>query len=174
MPDRSTGRLVLTDYAQYVSGRIRELASSPQQLAAVWSARETREEALTALADAGIEIEALHGRDAAAVDPFDILLHLAWNQPSRTRSERVRRVREEHHAEIGRLSTAAQEVLDGLLRRYESYGIDDVTSPEVLRLPPLSELGRRSDIVARFGGGEGWRATVADLQRWIYSSKIAS
>lgn len=174
VPDRSTGRLVLTDYAQYVSGRIRELASSPQQLAAVWSARETREEALTALADAGIEIEALHGRDAAAVDPFDILLHLAWNQPSRTRSERVRRVREEHHAEIGRLSTAAQEVLDGLLRRYESYGIDDVTSPEVLRLPPLSELGRRSDIVARFGGGEGWRATVADLQRWIYSSKIAS
>lgn len=174
VPDTSTGRLVLTDYAQYVSGRIQELAPSPQQLAAVWSARETREEALAALAAADIDVEALRGRDAAAVDPFDILVTLAWNQPTRTRSERVRRVREEHHAEIDRLSTAAQEVLDGLLQRYESFGIDDVTSPQVLRLPPLAGLGRRSDLVARFGGGAGWRATVADLQRWIYSTETAS
>lgn len=174
VPDTSTGRLVLSDYAQYVSGQIKQLASSPAQLAALWSARDTREAALAALAAADIDVEALRGRDAASIDPLDILLNLAWNQPTRTRSERVRRVREEHHAHIERMSIAAQEVLTGLLQRYEEFGIDDVTSPEVLRLPPLADLGRRNEILQRLGGGEAWRATVTELQSWLYSTETAS
>ncbi|WP_430732296.1 type I restriction-modification enzyme R subunit C-terminal domain-containing protein [Austwickia chelonae] len=68
-------------------------------LASLWSDRERRQEVLAHLAAKGIGVEALRGPDADGVDVFDVLMNLAWNQPTRTRSEWARRVRERHHAE---------------------------------------------------------------------------
>ena len=48
----------------------------------------------------------------------------------------------------------AREVLSALLDRYERYGVDDITSPEVVKLPPISQLGRPGEIARALGEGE--------------------
>lgn len=171
VPDTSTGKLVLTEYGTYVAEKVRGLAPSVTALAQLWADPQSRADAVARLKVAGVDEDLLSRVDADGVDPFDLLLHLAWNQPARTRAERAKRVREGHHAELAERSETARKVLEALLQRYVEVGIDDVTSPEVLNLPTISQLGSRRDVVAAFGGGEGWQRALEDLQSWIYSTE---
>jgi type I restriction enzyme R subunit len=95
---------------------------------------------------------------------------VAWNAPARTRAERARRVREAHATEIAAQSATAQEVLGVLLDRYAARGIDDITSSEVLSVPPLPSIGSPVEIARQFGGTREWHDQVDRLQAWIYSA----
>lgn len=175
VPDTSTGRLVLTDYGEFVADRVRRLAANPAALSERWSQQPSRREVMEALRDADIEPEALLPRGAEDVDPLDILVQVAWNVPARTRAERVRRAREAHHAELEARSATARAVLDALLDRYAAYGVDEITSPEVVRLPPLSGLGSPREIERAMQEDDGGlRGSIEQIQTWIYSVEAAS
>ncbi|GAB2477908.1 DEAD/DEAH box helicase family protein [Luteococcus sediminum] len=174
VPDTSTGQLRLTSFGSHVAHQVQRLASSPSELAQLWASPRERERAVAVLREGGLEVDQLAGPSGGDVDLFDLLVHLAWNQPTRTRAERARQVRKRHHEEIERQTEAARNVFEALLTRYEQSGIDEVTSPEVLNLPPLSQMGSRRQVIAAFGGGEGWRNAISELQRWIYSTETAS
>lgn len=117
-----------------------------------------------------------------AVDPLDLLVQVAWNVPAQTRVERARRAREAHHTELERRSATARAVLTALLDRYAdygveeiaSYGVEEITSPEFIRLPPLSELGSPREIAQALGEPGQLHALVDVAQSWIYSSKFVS
>ena len=126
------------------------------------------EEVLAELTSRGVVLSELGG-DAGS-DPLDLLLQAAWNVPSLTRSERVRRVRIAHAVEIEALSMTAREVLTGLLDRYASYGVDEITSGEVLVVEPFRSLGSPMDLAREFGGAEAWHQSVELLQQWLYSA----
>ncbi len=51
-------------------------------------------------------------------------------------------------------------------------GLAEITSAEVTRVPPLSDLGSRRDIERALGEGHGLRATVEEVQTWIYSQEF--
>jgi type I restriction enzyme R subunit len=68
------------------------------------------------------------------------------------------------------LPEAAREVLDVLLDRYATAGIDEIASPDVLQVPPLSTMGSPAEIADRFGGAAAWHRARADAQRWLYSA----
>ena len=168
--DTSSGRLVLTEYGEYVADQIKLLAGSPAELSKRWSAELGRAEVRRALEAEGVAVADLLGDGSDDTDPLDVLIRLAWNVAPQTRSERVRRVREQHRAELDELSDAARAVLGGLLERYAAHGVEDITSGEVLRLPPLAGLGTPVDIARVFGGAEGFHAQIDTLQRWLYSA----
>lgn len=173
VPDTTTGALRLTDYGAFVAGRVRSLADSPGELAGRWARKPDRDTIRAALAEVDIDLDSLEGDGGRAADPFDLLVALAWDQPTRTRAERARAVRERHHAELSAMSAAARQVIEALLVRYETSGIDDAISPESLNLPPISDLGARRDVV-RALGEPGWPGTVAQLQEWIYSTETVA
>jgi type I restriction enzyme, R subunit len=64
----------------------------------------------------------------------------------------------------------AREVLDLLLERYATYGIDDMTDARALETDPVRELGTLMEIAERFGGPAHMRAAVEDLQRLVYAA----
>lgn len=167
--DTSTGQLVLTEYGEHVAGRIRQLAGDAQQLLMLWSSGPDREEVRATLTDGGVDIEALT-RDRPDLDPLDVLLQLAWNVEPRTRAERASRVRERHHAELEAQSAAARAALLGLLDRYAEHGLDDMTSGEVLALPPLADLGTPLEIARAFGGVSAFHSSLDELTRWLYET----
>ncbi|WP_460824932.1 EcoAI/FtnUII family type I restriction enzme subunit R [Nostocoides australiense] len=171
VPDTSSGRLLLTSYGEFVAGQVRLLAPSPQALADQWAHRPTRTDALAALAAARIDVAALLPSTEEEVDIFDMLVQLAWNVPSRTRAERARRVRERHHSELAAKSELARAVLSALLDRYAVFGVDELTSSELLRVPELAALGSSRDIARAFGGAQGLHRAVEELQEWIYSTE---
>ena len=171
VPDTSTGRLRLTEYGEHVKGVVLAMAASADAFTARWARSPSRAEVLGELAARGVTLAELSaGRTPTESDPLDVLLQVAWNLPARTRSERARRVREAHGAEIAALSATAQQVLTALLDRYALHGIDDITSTEVLHLPPLRSVGSPVQIAREFGGVDGWHDQLDRLQDWLYSS----
>lgn len=170
VPDRSSGRLVLTEYGQHVVNVIQDLGS-PAELTATWAAAATRRRLLVELAAHGVSpVELVAGAGGADVDLLDILLQVAWNQPAPTRAERAHRVRAQHGAEIEAHTELARRVLQAVLDRYVTNGVEDVASGQVLELDPLRTWGSPVQLAREFGGSREWNNELDRLQQWLYSA----
>lgn len=167
--DPQTQRLRLVEYRDLVTETIRSLFPSANELRAKWASRLSRYEVLDMLAEHGIDADELAERAGLPdADPIDILVHLAWNQPLATRTDRARRVRKEHADFFTEFQPAAREVLEYLLDKYAEYGITELESPGVLQVPPLSALGTPVEIARRFGSPEAWRTAQTRLGELVY------
>jgi hypothetical protein len=54
-----------------------------------------------------------------------------------------------------------------MLDRYALRGVTEVT-PAALQVPPLPERGTAFELAGEFGGVDGLRSWLEDLQRWLY------
>lgn len=171
LTDARSNRLELVEYRDYTAGIVRRLFPTPTRLRDRWQTAPTRKVLAKELARRGIDLEELADRTGLSdSDPFDILVHLAWNEPVLTRYDRVRKVRREHAEFFDRFQSKACEVLDRLLERYAVHGVDDLSDFAVLRLEPISELGTVKQIIDEFGTGERLRNAVQELQRLLYAA----
>lgn len=167
--DPQTQRLRLVEYRDLITQTVRSLFPSANELRAKWASRVSRSEVLDSLAEHGIDAEELANRAGLPdADPIDILVHLAWNQPLATRTDRARRVRKEHSDFFDAYQPAAREVLEFLLDKYAQYGITELESPGVLQVPPLSSLGTPVEIAQRFGSPGDLRAAQTRLGELVY------
>lgn len=167
--DPETQRLRLVDYRDFVTETVRSLFPDPSELRSQWSSRVGRREVLAALEAHGIDANDLIERTGLAdADPIDALVHLAWNQPLATRTDRARRVRKEHAAFFEEYQPAAREVLGFLLDKYTEHGISQLDDPSVLQVPPISSLGSPVDIAGRFGSADALREAMARLAKLLY------
>jgi len=170
VPDSSSGRLVLTEYGAFVRDRIASLGG-PGDVTSRWAHAETRHSLIRALEAHDVDLaELVDTFGLSDSDPLDALLHIAWNTPTRTRAERVRRARETHAAELAAASLQARAVLNGLLDRYEAHGVRDLESGEVFRLAPLSELGSPVELAEAIGGRDTLVRQLDLVQEWLYSA----
>jgi type I restriction enzyme R subunit len=103
-------------------------------------------------------------------DPFDLLCHLAFNAPLRTRRERAQRLRETRKDFFDRFGPEARQILEELLEKYAEHGDAQFVLPDVLHVPPLSAHGTVPDIVKLFGGAEQLRSAVTELQAQLYAA----
>lgn len=169
---RGTPRLVR--YVDWAKQRVMERFEGPNDLLRAWADASSRENVIAFLRGARIDparlTDEMDDGGTAPVDLVDRLLHLAWDTPTLTRAERARKAREEHAADLDALPLAAREVIDILLDRYAAAGIDEIASPEVVRVPPLSDLGTPAEIADRFGGAVQWHEARSTAQRWLFSA----
>ncbi len=167
--DSESQRLRLVEYRDVVTETVRALFPDPGELRSRWSSRVGRQDVLDALDVRGIDVADLLERTGLVdADPIDVLVHLAWNQPLATRTDRARRVRKEHADFFGAYQPAAREVLAHLLDKYAEHGISQLDDLGVLEVPPLSSLGSPSEIASRFGSTDELRAAVARLGELLY------
>jgi len=103
-------------------------------------------------------------------DPFDLLCHLAFNAPLRTRRERAERVRREKQDFFDRYGPEARRILDELLDKYAEHGTAQFVIPDVLEVPPISKRGNVIEIAKYFGGAGELRAAVNELQNLLYAA----
>src|SRR5205823_3183283 len=136
----------------------------PNNLRSKWVSRVGRLDVLDALAGRGIDVGELADRTGLdEADPLDVLVHLAWNQPLATRTDRARRVRKEHADFFDAYQPEARDVLAQLLDKYTEHGISQLDDLGVLEVPPISSLGSPAEIAARFGSAVALREAVAKL-----------
>lgn len=103
-------------------------------------------------------------------DALDLLIHLAWNGPLRSRRERAAAARRRTDEVFAGLRVEARAVLEDLLEKYAEYGIDQLDDLRVLEIAPLTRHGSPVDIAARFGGPEELRAAVEGVKELIYAA----
>jgi type I restriction enzyme R subunit len=167
--DEHGKKLRTISYTDYTREQVRKLYPSAAQLRSKWTQAEEREQIIQALKERGIELahlaEVMHLPDA---DPFDLLIHVAFNGPLRSRRERAERVRKGKMDAFDYLKPEAREVLDLLLEKYNDHGVDQLSDLHILEVPPISERGTPVEIARLFGGADKLREALNKLQEMLY------
>ena len=133
-----------------------------------WRKDPKKDKIQSILLERGIDIKQLKKEQAMEeVDDFDFICHIAFNQKPLTRKERAENVKKQDF--FSRYNGVAKEVLEALLDKYMNKGITEITTTEVLRLDPFMKLGKPSKIASYFGGREGYKHAVEELQNAIYN-----
>jgi type I restriction enzyme, R subunit len=169
--DPNGKQLRVVRYTDYAAEAIRTLCPSAQELRSRWANAEQRNEIIQALAERGVSFDELAEQAKQPdADPFDLLCHLAFNAPLRTRRERAQRVQQDRKDFFEQYSPKARQVLDELLEKYAQHGDAQFVLPDVLHVPPISEHGNPGEIIRLFGGPEQLRNAVNNLQGMLYGS----
>lgn len=168
-PDGKQLRVV--KFADYAAEKVRTLFPSAPELRAQWANPSARSEIIQKLAERGISFDELaSSANQPDADPFDLLCHVAFNAPLRTRRERAQRLREERKDFFDQYGTEARQVLDELVEKYAIYGTAEFVLPGALQVPPISDRGNVIEIAQLFGGTERLREAVDQLQTLLYAA----
>lgn len=158
------------EFLEFLIGKLGEYYDDEAKLREIWSDQKNRERFLKALANDGVDEDAL--KDLREIfqkdcDIYDVLAHLSFNAEIKTRQERVLQV--ENGEFLKRFQKEkAIKFIEFLLNRYQEYGIkdfDDGLKP----LIELSSLGNVRELANEFGGLEILKQSFYDLQREIYA-----
>ena len=169
--DGNGKQLRVVKFTDYTAERVRSMCPSAALLRSKWSQAEERAEIIQALEERGIELKDLvTAAKQPDADPFDLLCHVAFNAPLRTRRERAEMLRREKTDFFEQYGPEAREVLTEMLAKYIEYGTAQFQIPEILKVPPISERGTVPQIAAFFGGAEKMRAAVSEMQALLYAS----
>ncbi|MCE7114091.1 DEAD/DEAH box helicase family protein [Campylobacter coli] len=157
------------EFLEFLIGKLGEYYDDEAKLREIWSDQKNRERFLKALANDGVDEDAL--KDLREIfqkdcDIYDVLAHLSFNAEIKTRQERVLQV--ENGEFLKRFQKEkAIKFIEFLLNRYQEYGIkdfDDGLKP----LIELSSLGNVRELADEFGSLEILKQSFDDLQREIY------
>jgi type I restriction enzyme R subunit len=169
--DPNGKQLRVVRYADYAAEAVRTLCPTVLALRAQWADPTKRSEIIQGLRERGVDFaelsEAAQQPDA---DPFDLLCHLAFNAPLRTRRERAQQLKTRNPDFFTRYSSEARAVLEELLEKYAEHGDAQFVLPDVLRIPPISNHGQIAEIVRLFGGVDQLRSAVTELQNGLYAA----
>jgi type I restriction enzyme R subunit len=169
--DSSGRRQRVVRYTDYTAEQVRNLYPTPAELRTEWMDAEHRAAVLQALAERGSDFATLvEATKQPEADPFDLLVHLAWNAPLRTRRERADRIRKEKQDFWDNYTPEARAVLNDLLDKYTDHGVTQLDDLQVLEVPPISTRGTPLEIAGFFGGPAKLRQAVTDLQALLYSA----
>ncbi len=169
--DADGKQLRMVRYTDYAGEKVRSLCPSTPELRARWADPTQRNELIQALNERGISFEELaESAQQPEADPFDLLCHLAYNAPLRTRRERATMLRENKPDFFARYSGEARTILEELLDKYADHGDAQFVLPDVLHVAPLSDHGTIKEISQAFGGAEQLRKAVQELQTLLYAA----
>ena len=167
--DADGRRLQVKKFTDYTGENVRSMYPSAAELRAKWSSGEERATIIEALGERGITFEELaEAANQPDADPFDLLCHVAYSSPIRTRRERADALRQNGHAFLDDFTDGARVVLNELLEKYVDFGTAQFQIPDVLKVPPISEHGNVIEISKLFGGAEKLRVALNELQRLLY------
>ena len=164
-------QLRVVRFTDYTAEKVRQLYPSAAELRSRWTDARQRAAIIEALEDRGITFAQLaEAAGQPGADPFDLLCHIAFNAPLRTRHERARRLLQEKQDFFEQYSAEARVILNGILDKYVEYDIAQFQMPDILKVAPISDHGTVLEIAQIFGGAERLREAVASLQKHLYAA----
>ena len=131
-----------------------------------WNRAEKKKAVVEELEKQGIIAENLQEETKQDLDIFDLICHIAYDQPALTRKERAENVRKRNF--FTKYGEKARAVLEALLDKYADEGIDNIEETTVLKVDPLSKFGTPIEIIKLFGGKLEYQQAIRDLETEIY------
>lgn len=162
------GKLITESLKDYSKANLKKEFASLDAFLQKWNETEKKDELIAELAEHGVLLEALKEEVGKDLDAFDLICHVAFDQPPLTRKERADNVRKRNYfAKYGEL---AQSVLNKLLEKYEDEGITSIETGSVLKVKPLNEIGSPVELVKAFGKKEDFENAIKELENEIYQA----
>jgi type I restriction enzyme R subunit len=163
----ANGKLITESLKDYSRKTVLGTYSSLSAFLTAWKDADKKQAIVEELGLKGVFFEELAGQVGADYDPFDLICHIAYDQPPLTRKERAEKVKKRHV--FARYGDKARAVLDALLAKYADDGISSVESMDILKVDPISQFGTPVEIVNVFGGREAYLKALHELEDALYS-----
>lgn len=155
-------------YRYYVLNQILLRAPTKEKLREIWVDLEKQTAFMQDLRHASVHPELLaKGAELEKVDGYDLLAHIAFGAPLRTRTERVKAFLKRQRTFMSKYPEQARLVLRELLKKYEIGGIHQL-KPEIFNVEPFYSWGGAFGIKNFFGGIPQLREALITLRERLY------
>ena len=164
------GSLIASDFKDFSRQNILAKFKSLENFITSWDAQSKKQAIINELKDHGVLLDELKTNpEFANLDEFDLICHIAYNKPPRTRKERADGVKKRDF--LSKYSDKAREVLLKLIDKYADNGISDLENINVLKNDPFRDMGGMPKIVNEFfGGKEKYFEAIKELEKEIYAA----
>ena len=163
-----SGKLVTETLRDYSRNNLRKHYASLDAFLKKWNAAERKQAIIEELEAEGLLLAPLAEEVGKDLDPFDLICHVAFDQPPLTRTERAKKVLKDDF--FNKYGDQARAVLQTLLQKYEDEGFTNFDDPKILKVIPFSTMGTPMELLQSFGGREGYTKAVHELQESLYAS----
>jgi type I restriction enzyme, R subunit len=165
------GKLVTESLRDYSRKTLRKQFTSLDQFLRRWRTAERKEAILAELAEEGLLLEPLMQEVGKDLDPFDLICHIAFDQPPLTRRDRAENVRKRDF--FTKYSPQARTVLEALLSKYQDEGVvSGLDDPRILQIAPFNAMGTVPQLIKQFGSRPGYERAVHELQAELYQDVV--
>ncbi len=164
------GKLVTESLRDFTRDALRRRFSSLDDFLRCWDATDRKQVVIEEMTAGGLPIEQLVEELGKDLDPFDLICHIAFDAKPLTRHERAENVRKRDP--FSKYGEKARAVLGVLLDKYADEGFLDFHNADVLRIPPINELGTPLELVRNFGGKFQFEQAVQNLQSCLYQEVV--
>ncbi len=161
------GKLVTESLRDYTRINLGKAYDSLDGFLQAWNSAERKAVLIEELEGRGVFLDALADEVGKDFDPFDLLMHVAYDQPPLTRRERAQRVKKRNV--FTQYGPVARQVLETLIDKYADEGITTIESDAVLRVQPFTDLGSPVELIRSFGGRPQYLQALATLERELYA-----
>jgi type I restriction enzyme R subunit len=163
----SVGKLITESLKDYTRQTVRKDYSSLDEFLRRWSKAERKAAILQELEEHGVLLEPLADEVGKDFDAFDLICHVAFDQPPLTRRERAEQVKKRNY--FAKYGEQARKVLESLLEKYADTGIENIEDIKILTLDPFKNIGSASELVSAFGGKPAYLAALHELEENLYA-----
>ena len=161
------GKLITESLKDYTRNAILGEFASLDAFLQRWTTAEQKQAVLTELEQQGVFFNELAEQVGKDLDPFDLVCHVAFDQPPLTRRERADNVKKRNY--FAKYGEQARAVLEALLDKYADEGIGTIETVNVLNVQPLTTFGTPVEIVRLFGGKAQYENALRELETALYA-----
>ena len=162
------GKPITTSLKDHTKELIKGQFASLDDFLSKWNSSDKKEVLIKELEEQGVLVEALRDAVNQEVDLFDLICHVAYDQPPLTRKERANNVKKRDY--FTRYGEQARKVLETLLEKYTDEGVANLESMDILRVKPLTDYGSPLEIIEQFGSKAKYLQAVKELEKELYKT----
>lgn len=162
------GKLITESLKDYTRKHLLGEFESLDSFLKYWTETDKKQVILEELTERGVFLDALAEEVGRDYDPFDLICHVAFDQPPLTRKERANNVRKRNY--FTKYEESARLVLEALLDKYADSGLEQLEDLGILRIQPINSFGTPLEIVELFGGRDGYIEAIQELESLIYAT----
>jgi len=163
------GRLVTETLRDFTKNALKKRFASLDAFLKRWKSAERKQAIIEELENEGLSLDPLAEEVGKDLDPFDLICHVAFDQPALTRRERAENVRKRNV--FTKYGPQARAVLEALLQKYQDQGVIDLGDPRILQIPPLDTMGTPVQLIKEFGTRTDFMFAVQELQSALYQKE---
>lgn len=160
------GTLITESLKDYTKKNILKTYRTLDEFLTHWNAADKKKVLIEELESEGIILENLKEEVKKDLDLFDLICHIAWDMPALTRRVRANNVKKRNY--FTKYGEQARNVIEALLEKYATEGIENIEDMSVLKIDPFNNMGTPAEIVKLFGGKNGYLKMIKELESQIY------
>ncbi len=161
------GKLITESLKDYTRKTVRKDYESLDIFLRQWNKADRKATILRELEEHGVLLEPLAETVGKDFDAFDLICHIAFDQPPLTRRERADQVKKRNY--FTKYGDQARKVLETLLDKYADTGIENIEDINILTVDPFRGMGTPTELVSAFGGRDAYMNALHELEANLYT-----